>query len=735
VRRTYHRIIHFLSGYRTITTWVSGYWLFLLLFFTICNIVQAQDSLGMRCVSTLDYWSDVYYLQMVGNLAYMSSGYSGLRIMDLSDPVNPLEIGRSPWSPWDYLINIGVYVKDSLAYLTYDNEGRVLDVSDPTHPTEIHHWYLDYTPIIRFVHGDVAVGVDQETAHPYLMDISDWNNVQVTSDLLYANSSWPVGMVDDYLCLAGWRVEMYDISDPWNPVLIASVGEGVPAVLSGDYLYSATAHDGVHIYDVSDPLNPIGVAACDSGYCCWITVGLSHLYVSKGSWSIDNWDVADPSSPVFVGAYFFPLNWESWISSSGNLLCAALGHSEDQSVAVFDISNPASPIEVSRFGKRGSLGRLVIEGAKGYLSDIRAGFHVIDLADPSWATELGRPLGFVEFRDIAAHGNYVYGADWYNGLVTYGVINPAHPESLSCWYLGGYHTFMVCAEGDYVYATHGGILDIFSLANPAAPMLLDSIEFSGGVMRASNGYLYTRGIDRIYIYSLVNPSNPQFLGSCILPSYWGGIVRDIAFAGHYAYVAYYEGGVQIIDIANPEHPAVVGSTGGSYVWGIAASGNTLAFYQIPALYQQAMIYIMDISDPVYPRYIGHYNISEMISDMEIYGSYLLTVSPNKFAVYQVDALSSVQPHESLPQEFALYPCYPNPFNSSTIIRFSLPYTEHAKLTIYDVTGRQVKVLADELLNVGEHSVTFNGSNLASGVYFTRLETNHRTQTEKVVLLK
>jgi len=710
--------------------------LIVILFLAMWNVGQAQDSLGMRCVSTLDYWSGVYDLQMVGNLAYISSGYSGLRIMDLSDPINPVEIGRSPWSPWNYLINIGVYVKDSLVYLTYDNEGRVLDVSDPTHPTEIHHWYLDYTPIIKFVHGDLAVGVNQEIRTPYLMDISNWNNVQVTSDFPGSGSSQPVGMVGEYLCLAGYGVRLYDISDPWNPVLVASVGEygGGSAVLSGDYVYLATTHDGVHIYDVSDPLNPIGVAACDSGYCCWITVELSHLYVSKGNWSIDNWDIVDPSSPVFVGAYFLPLNWESWISSSGNLLCAALDHSEDQSVAVLDISNPALPMEVSRFGRVGNLRRVMITGMTGYLSDGSIAFHVIDLTNPPAVSELGRSSGIGTFMDLAVQGNYAYAVDLNCGLITYNVANPVYPESLNCWRNLGFHPSMITIVGDYAYVVEGNHIYIFTLADPSAPALLDSVAFRCSLI-PHDGFLYGCHDRNFNVISLSNPTQPQIIGSCAMPFFWGALEKDIAFAGHYAFVAYYEGGVQIIDIANPEHPAVVGSVGGSYVTAIAASGNTLAFYQRPLNYLQAMIYIMDLTDPVYPQYIGHYNISEMISDMEIYGSYLLTVSPEKFSVYQVDALSIVPHREITPYEFALFPCYPNPFNPSTVIRFSLPYTTQAKLTVYDITGRQVKVLTNEVLSAGEHSVTFRGTNLSSGVYFVRLEAGQQMQTEKMVLLK
>jgi len=720
---------------------LSACGLMVLLFLAVWNVGQAQDSLGISCVATLEYWSGVYDLQMVDSLAFLSSGYSGLRIMDLSDPVNPVELGRSPWSPWDYLINIGVYVKDSLVYLTYGNEGRVLDVSDPTHPTEIHHWYLEYTPIIIYVNGDLAVGVNQEIRTPYLMDISNWNNVHIISDFpgLYG-SSQPVGMVDDYLCLAGNGVELYDISDPWNPVLVASVDDtvyfGGSAKLLGDYVYLATTHDGVHIYDVSDPLNPMGVAACDSGYCCGITVELSHLFVSKGNWSIDNWDITNPTFPVFSGAYWIPLDPGWFIASSGNLLCTALYHSEDQSVAVLDISNPASPMEVSRFGKRGNLRRIVISGITGYLSDVRIAFHVIDLTDPRSISEIGSSSGTGIFMDLAVQGDYAYAVDYNYGLMTYNIADPAHPESLSCWQnVGHFHPGLITVVENYAYVIAEGYgLYIFSLANPGAPVLLDSVSI-GCSLIPFNGYLYGCQGRNFYVISLADPTQPQIVGSCAMPFFWGGMGGDIAFEGHYAYVAYYEGGVQIIDIANPEHPSVVGSTGGSYVTAIAASGNTLAFYQRPLNYLQAMIYIMDISDPVHPQYVGHYSIIEEMSDMEIYGSYLLTVSPNKFAVYQVDALSGVQSPEITPYEFNLYPCYPNPFNSTLVIPFTISVQKEVIINIYNILGQEVQEFALPPQLPGMHRVVWNSGSCASGIYIVRLMSDGKELNQKVVLLK
>jgi len=710
-----------------------------ILLLAVGNVGQAQDSLGMRCLTTLEYWDHVSSIQMIDSFAYMCSGYLGLRIMDLSEPTNPVEIGRSPWSQWNYQ-SCGVYINGDLAYLTYLNDGSVLDISDPAHPTEIHHWYLDDSPVIVFVHGNTAVGLYSEEDYPCLMDISDWNNVQVTSyfpELI--GPSHPVGMVGNYLCLAGWGVEMYDISDPRNPVLVAVVDDtvytGWSAKLSGNYVYLSTSFHGVRVYDVSDPLHPVAVAVCDTNGCGYITISDSHLFISK--WiSLHIWDITDPTHPVFTGEYPLPLrNPTTWIASSGNLLCAALDFSEDQAVAVLDISNPASPVEVSRFGKMGFLRRVVINGTTGYLSDIYAGFHIIDITDPSRAIELGRPFGSSGFDDIAVRGDYLYGADFHHGLIIYSVSDPVHPESLSCWTFGNYCPFALLVEGEYAYINYGGQLHIFSLANPAAPQLLDSIEVEGGVTRAINGYLFTSTTNSIHIYSLANPTIPQLLGSCTLPFYWGGTVKDLAIAGDYAYVAYYAGGVQIIDITNPEYPTVVGSIGGNWVTAVAANGNTMAFYQLFSNHQQSMIYIMDLTDPIHPQYVGHYNITENMSDMEIYGSYLLTVSPNKFAVYQVDALSTVQNPPKIPNKFDLLPCYPNPFNSILIIPFTLPIEKDVTINIYNVLGQRVKELGLGNVSPGIHRIAWNSDLCASGLYLIQLISDGKEFNQKVLLLR
>ncbi len=85
--------------------------------------------------------------------------------------------------------------------------------------------------------------------------------------------------------------------------------------------------------------------------------------------------------------------------------------------------------------------------------------------------------------------------------------------------------------------------------------------------------------------------------------------------------------------------------------------------------------------------------------------------------------------------FNLSQNYPNPFNPSTIIKYSIVKKGEVKLTIYDILGREVSVLVNEVKDPGYYEVNFNASNLASGVYFYRLVAGSFVSTHKMLLLK
>ena len=89
----------------------------------------------------------------------------------------------------------------------------------------------------------------------------------------------------------------------------------------------------------------------------------------------------------------------------------------------------------------------------------------------------------------------------------------------------------------------------------------------------------------------------------------------------------------------------------------------------------------------------------------------------------------------LPHEYSLAQNYPNPFNPSTTIKYKMPQVSQVNLTVFDILGREVSVLVNEREDAGVHEVSFDGSGLASGVYFYRLKAGEFMQTKRFLLLK
>jgi len=85
--------------------------------------------------------------------------------------------------------------------------------------------------------------------------------------------------------------------------------------------------------------------------------------------------------------------------------------------------------------------------------------------------------------------------------------------------------------------------------------------------------------------------------------------------------------------------------------------------------------------------------------------------------------------------FSLYQNYPNPFNPSTTIEFTLPKSEFVEMKVYNILGKEISTLVSRKLNQGNHTYTFDGRNLASGVYYYRLEAGNFVQTRKMIYLK
>jgi len=89
----------------------------------------------------------------------------------------------------------------------------------------------------------------------------------------------------------------------------------------------------------------------------------------------------------------------------------------------------------------------------------------------------------------------------------------------------------------------------------------------------------------------------------------------------------------------------------------------------------------------------------------------------------------------LPSSFSLAQNYPNPFNPGTVIEFALPQPSDITLVIYNLRGEEVRRLIEGQKPAGNYQVTWDASNVASGIYFYRLQSGDFVQTRKMVLLK
>jgi hypothetical protein len=88
-----------------------------------------------------------------------------------------------------------------------------------------------------------------------------------------------------------------------------------------------------------------------------------------------------------------------------------------------------------------------------------------------------------------------------------------------------------------------------------------------------------------------------------------------------------------------------------------------------------------------------------------------------------------------PSDYQLSQNYPNPFNPETKISFSIPATGLVSLKVFDILGKEVASLVNEVKTAGAHEVTFNASSLSSGTYFYRIETGNFVKTKKMMVLK
>jgi photosystem II stability/assembly factor-like uncharacterized protein len=151
------------------------------------------------------------------------------------------------------------------------------------------------------------------------------------------------------------------------------------------------------------------------------------------------------------------------------------------------------------------------------------------------------------------------------------------------------------------------------------------------------------------------------------------------------------------------------------------------------------VYIMNCSDSIWYNFNYGLDLAPAvyITDFEYNSDYLFMASDIGLWRRPISELvTSVDNNDVaiIPEEFNLA-SFPNPFNSSTTIRFNVTSGSHIQLKIYDIWGRELKTLFDGNLDCGDQYFTWNASEAPSGIYFVRLSSDNHFETTKIILMK
>ena len=109
--------------------------------------------------------------------------------------------------------------------------------------------------------------------------------------------------------------------------------------------------------------------------------------------------------------------------------------------------------------------------------------------------------------------------------------------------------------------------------------------------------------------------------------------------------------------------------------------------------------------------------------------------PDSESQVSITGAVGVEENSPLPESFLTLESYPNPFNGQTFFEFELPYSSQVNLSIYDVSGRRIKVLANAFYSAGKYGISWEASNYSSGLYLARIRTDLQSADNKVILLK
>ena len=370
-----------------------------------------------------------------------------------------------------------------------------------------------------------------------------------------------------------------------------------------------------------------------------------------------------------------------------------------------DVSDPTNPAVLDSFFTAGLIADFDVNGDFAYLAmaDNEFGLRILDISDPTDIAEISFLQGGEKFGTFFQDST-LYLADG-GGL---SVFDATRPDTLVFdWFFNsnnfgdGIDAF-VFADRVYLPVNNTGLFII----DKTTHTLLSTVPSpapSIGVAAKQDVAFFTDDALGLVAVNVANARNPVPVDTLAGNGNFGG---DVVLQGSHAFFCDGQNGLRVIDVSEPTHLNETTSF---------VTGNIFA---IRVARQDSIIYLAS---------------GDLDAGTNFFNGIFLLKNDFSTAVRGEDVLP--------PKKFVLRQNFPNPFNPSTSINFRLRKRSKMALRIYDVTGQEVRKLADRFFSAGVHAMVWDGKDnlgrsAASGVYFYQL-TDHENnvQSKRMLLLK
>ncbi len=442
------------------------------------RIINVTDPTNINLASTFlsEIEAAFEYTQVVGDIAYTAST-SGLFILDVSDPANPVELGYSPSENGSW----HVHVVDTIAYLPEFTSGiRIVNTSNPENPAELGyfetlgsaHW-IEVNNNHAFVStawaGLTVLDVSDLTA-PVSMGVFDSDHTHTEAFHIKGDTL--------YLPDSRYGLKMLNISGSPNLVQFAdhpTGGFAYEVYLSGDFAYVQYVNKGIGVFKIQNTVETdlINFIEMDNPYA--IHGSGNYLYVTDNG-NLHTIDIRIPELAGIVNTWYN--GGISSVHSVGNTLFIG-GYLNFQ---IIDVTNPLAPVVMGTIDNlTDSPVSIDVRGSYAYLVTRHDGLWIVNVADQynPYLVSNYEAIDYAVSIDVA--GNYAYVADRNPGLLkVIDISNPSSPFLTGSFFVGEYQARDVHASGRFAYMAAGWTgLRIIDCGNPFNPQEIGFFDTGG----------------------------------------------------------------------------------------------------------------------------------------------------------------------------------------------------------------------------------------------------------------